>query len=188
MRNVSSAGVNVLPATREIIPFSTHFVSVYHDVVPAGRISRPPPTMQPPPAQSLSPPLTICGWSCGQVARRGDQVPSDRPPARWHARCRALFRPTLPDCSSAESRGEIGCNVASDIPKARAPGNLTLTCNEDLGMEGTMPHKYHGLPAAASVEQAIVLAQLLILKDLERRALRLPDRPDPAEPEVRPAA
>lgn len=33
-----------------------------------------------------------------------------------------------------------------------------------------MPQNYHGLPAAATVEQAIVLAQLLILKDLERRA------------------
>jgi hypothetical protein len=33
-----------------------------------------------------------------------------------------------------------------------------------------MPHNYHGLPAAANVEQAIVLAQLLILRDLERRA------------------
>jgi hypothetical protein len=33
-----------------------------------------------------------------------------------------------------------------------------------------MPHNYHGLPAAASVEQAIVLAQLLILRDLERQA------------------
>ena len=57
-----------------------------------------------------------------------------------------------------------------------------------MGMEGTMPHKYHGLPAAASVEQAIVLAQLLILKDLERRAPRPEDRPDPAHREVRPAA
>jgi hypothetical protein len=55
-------------------------------------------------------------------------------------------------------------------------------------MEGTMPHKYHGLPAAASVEQAIVLAQLLILKDLERRAPRPEDQPDPSDREVRPAA
>jgi hypothetical protein len=48
--------------------------------------------------------------------------------------------------------------------------------------------KYHGLPAAASVEQAIIVAQRLILKDLERRAPRHDDRPDPAEPEIRPAA
>ena len=33
-----------------------------------------------------------------------------------------------------------------------------------------MPQNYHGFPAAATVEQAIVLAQLLILRDLERRA------------------
>jgi hypothetical protein len=51
-----------------------------------------------------------------------------------------------------------------------------------------MPHKYHGLPAAASVEQAIALAQLLILKNLERRAPRPVDRPDPADREIRPAA
>jgi hypothetical protein len=51
-----------------------------------------------------------------------------------------------------------------------------------------MQHEYRGLPAAASVEQAIVLAQLLILKDRERRPPRLPDRPDPADGEVRPAA
>jgi hypothetical protein len=37
----------------------------------------------------------------------------------------------------------------------------------------TMPHNYHGLPAAANVEQAIVLAQLIILRDLERHAERI---------------
>ena len=51
-----------------------------------------------------------------------------------------------------------------------------------------MPQEYHGLPAARSVEQAIVLAQRLILKDLERRAMRHPDRRDPADREIRPAA
>ena len=51
-----------------------------------------------------------------------------------------------------------------------------------------MQPEYRGFPAAASVEQAIVLAQLLILKDLERRAPRQEDRPDPADREVRPAA
>ena len=55
-------------------------------------------------------------------------------------------------------------------------------------MEGTMQHEYHGLPAAANVEESIALAQLLILKDLERRAAGHQDRPDPADPEVRPAA
>jgi hypothetical protein len=51
-----------------------------------------------------------------------------------------------------------------------------------------MQPEYRGFPATASVEQAIVLAQLLILKDLEGRAPRLPDRPDPADREIRPAA
>jgi hypothetical protein len=37
---------------------------------------------------------------------------------------------------------------------------------------------YAGLPAAANVEQAIVLAQRLILRDLERRARRLSETPD----------
>ena len=37
-----------------------------------------------------------------------------------------------------------------------------------------MPHNnYDGLPAATNVEQSIVLAQLLILRDLERRAERI---------------
>lgn len=36
-----------------------------------------------------------------------------------------------------------------------------------------MPYNYPGLPAAATVEQSIVLAQLLILRDLERRAQQL---------------
>ncbi len=48
--------------------------------------------------------------------------------------------------------------------------------------------EYDGLPAAASVQQAIVLAQRLILKDLERRALAITERPDAADQEVRPAA
>jgi len=51
-----------------------------------------------------------------------------------------------------------------------------------------MQHEYQGLPAAASVEQAIVLAQRQIQKDLERRRARLQDRPDPADRDIRPAA
>jgi hypothetical protein len=39
-----------------------------------------------------------------------------------------------------------------------------------------MRGNYDGLPAAASVEQAIVLAQLLILRDLERRARGMLER------------
>jgi hypothetical protein len=35
--------------------------------------------------------------------------------------------------------------------------------------EGTMERHYEGLPAAASVQQSIILAQLQILRDLERR-------------------
>ena len=34
---MSAAGPKVLPGVGEIVPFSPHFVSVYHDVVPAGR-------------------------------------------------------------------------------------------------------------------------------------------------------
>jgi hypothetical protein len=40
-----------------------------------------------------------------------------------------------------------------------------------------MPHNYEGLPAASSVEQSIVLAQQLILRDLERRAKANQDQP-----------
>ena len=39
-----------------------------------------------------------------------------------------------------------------------------------------MRGNYDGLPAAASVEQAIVLAQLLILRDLDRRSRGIPER------------
>jgi hypothetical protein len=39
------------------------------------------------------------------------------------------------------------------------------------------PNNYDGLPAAASFEQAIILAQLLILRDLERRAQSVQTRP-----------
>ena len=42
-----------------------------------------------------------------------------------------------------------------------------------------MRPEYRGFPAAASVEQAIVLAQLLILRDLERRARGMPERSEP---------
>ena len=36
-----------------------------------------------------------------------------------------------------------------------------------------MQQNYSGLPAAASIEQAIVLAQLMIQRDLERQAERI---------------
>jgi hypothetical protein len=51
-----------------------------------------------------------------------------------------------------------------------------------------MHQNYHGLPAAANVEQAIVLAQLIILRDLERKAQLLAAQAQRAEPELRPAA
>jgi len=51
-----------------------------------------------------------------------------------------------------------------------------------------MHQNYDGLPAAASFEQAIVLAQLLILRDLERKAQRAAEQDRPAERELRPAA
>ena len=51
-----------------------------------------------------------------------------------------------------------------------------------------MPHNnYEGLPAAASFEQSIVLAQLIILRDLERRAERSRLEAKPADREQRAA-
>lgn len=38
------------------------------------------------------------------------------------------------------------------------------------GQEHTMEKQYEGLPPAANVQQSIILAQLHILRDLERRA------------------
>ena len=48
---------------------------------------------------------------------------------------------------------------------------------------GYMRGTYRGLPAARSVEEAIVLAQLLIKRDLERRTEleTMEDQPSPAE-------
>ena len=37
------------------------------------------------------------------------------------------------------------------------------------GQERTMEKRYEGLPAAANMQQSIILAQLHILRDLERR-------------------
>lgn len=54
---------------------------------------------------------------------------------------------------------------------------------------GIMPHHYDGLPAAKSVEQSIVLAQLLILRGLERRVQINPVPPTPERAgDLRPAA
>jgi hypothetical protein len=52
-----------------------------------------------------------------------------------------------------------------------------------------MPHNYDGLPPAKSVEQSIALAQLLILRDLERRVKVKQDQPAPERAgDLRPAA
>jgi hypothetical protein len=51
-----------------------------------------------------------------------------------------------------------------------------------------MDRNYQGLPAAASVEQAIILAQLSILRDLERRAQGISHRSHQVEREQRSAA
>ena len=46
-----------------------------------------------------------------------------------------------------------------------------------------MRGNYDGLPPAGSVEQAIILAQLLILRDLERRARSILERSDQGDRE-----
>jgi hypothetical protein len=50
-----------------------------------------------------------------------------------------------------------------------------------------MQRNYDGLPAAASFEQAIVLAQLIILRDLERRAEQIRAQPEKTSTELRAA-
>lgn len=45
--------------------------------------------------------------------------------------------------------------------------------------------RYQDLPAAASIEQAIILAQRLILRDLERGALGIPARSDQGDRDKR---
>jgi hypothetical protein len=50
-----------------------------------------------------------------------------------------------------------------------------------------MHPNYDGLPAAASFEQAIVLAQLIILRDLERRAERIRAEDEKTRTELRAA-
>lgn len=50
-----------------------------------------------------------------------------------------------------------------------------------------MPSHFDGLPAGASVEQAIVLAQLLILRDLEKQAELIREPAEKSGPELRAA-
>jgi hypothetical protein len=54
--------------------------------------------------------------------------------------------------------------------------------------EDIMEKNYDGLPAAASVEQSIVMAQLIIVRDLERRAKLIAEQTGPVQRELRPAA
>ena len=51
-----------------------------------------------------------------------------------------------------------------------------------------MPKQYDGLPAAANVEQAIALAQLLIRRDLERRLPAPADQLDKKDAQKYPRA
>jgi hypothetical protein len=50
-----------------------------------------------------------------------------------------------------------------------------------------MQRNYDGLPAATNVEQSIVLAQLIILRDLERRAEQMRTQPVKTDTELRAA-
>jgi hypothetical protein len=50
------------------------------------------------------------------------------------------------------------------------------------------PKNYDGLPPAASVEQSIVLAQLMILRDLERRTAQVRAQPEASEADLPRAA
>jgi hypothetical protein len=50
-----------------------------------------------------------------------------------------------------------------------------------------MGQNYQGLPAAATVEQAIIQAQLLIRRDLERRAERIREQSEQIQEPLRAA-
>jgi hypothetical protein len=65
-------------------------------------------------------------------------------------------------------------NGWSDAPEAESETVDAYTPQEcgrpgPAGQERTMEKHYEGLPAAASMQQSIILAQLQILRDLERR-------------------
>jgi hypothetical protein len=64
----------------------------------------------------------------------------------------------------------------------------TTTWSSAEGEEDTVPNSnYDGLPAAASFEQSIVLAQLIILRDLERRAEQIRQEAEKPGPDLRAA-
>lgn len=65
-------------------------------------------------------------------------------------------------------------NGWNDAPEAEPEAAGAYTPQEFgrpgmAGQEGTMEKHYEGLPAAANMQQSIILAQLQILRDLERR-------------------
>jgi hypothetical protein len=66
--------------------------------------------------------------------------------------------------------------------------HLTVLEAGDRVTEDTMSKNYDGLPAAANVEQSIVLAQLMILQDLERRAKLIAEQAASVQHDLRPAA
>jgi len=62
----------------------------------------------------------------------------------------------------------------NDAPEVESEADDIYTQQEfaqpgTAGQERTMEKRYDGLPAAANVQQSIILAQLHILRDLERR-------------------
>jgi hypothetical protein len=66
-------------------------------------------------------------------------------------------------------------NGWNDAPEVESEADDTYTRHEvaqpgTAGQERTMEKRYAGLPAAADMQQSIILAQLQILRDLERRA------------------
>jgi hypothetical protein len=66
-------------------------------------------------------------------------------------------------------------NGWNDAPEVEREAADEYTAQEfcrpgTAGQDGTMAKHYEGLPAAADVQQSIILAQLQILRDLERRA------------------
>ena len=65
-------------------------------------------------------------------------------------------------------------NGWNDAPEAEREAADAYTPQEfgraaTAGQERTMEKQYQGLPPAANVQQSIILAQLHILRDLERR-------------------
>jgi hypothetical protein len=65
-------------------------------------------------------------------------------------------------------------NGWNDAPEVESEADDIYTQQEfaqpgTAGQERTIEKRYEGLPAAANMQQSIILAQLHILRDLERR-------------------